>query len=101
MVRCRTTTVAARGCRTRDNGNWNACTGPGLAKACGGIARDGSFSWTGPLRYPFLTERLIEDAEIYLKAHPRPGRPRRLTEAHPDLRLATEASSGPARGHNG
>lgn len=50
--------------------------------------------------YPFLTERLIEDAEIYLKSHPRPGRPRRLSEAHPDLRLTAEASSESPRGHN-
>lgn len=28
--------------------------------------------------WPFLTESLIEDAQVYLKVHPRRGRPRRL-----------------------
>jgi uncharacterized protein (DUF433 family) len=28
--------------------------------------------------WPFLTPQLLEDADIYMKAHPRPGRPRRL-----------------------
>lgn len=36
--------------------------------------------------YPFLTKRLLEDAEIYLRSHPRPGRPRRLGEARSDVR---------------
>lgn len=28
--------------------------------------------------WPFLTPQLLEDAEVYMKAHPRPGRPRRV-----------------------
>lgn len=31
--------------------------------------------------WPFLTAQLLEDAEVYMKAHPRPGRPRKLDEA--------------------
>ena len=31
--------------------------------------------------YPFLTAPLLEDAKVYVKAHPRPGRPLRLPEA--------------------
>ncbi|WP_175887263.1 DUF433 domain-containing protein [Burkholderia contaminans] len=30
--------------------------------------------------WPFLTPQLLEDADVYMKAHPRPGRPRRFDE---------------------
>jgi len=30
--------------------------------------------------YPFLNERLIDDARVYVQAHPRPGRPRRIAD---------------------
>jgi uncharacterized protein (DUF433 family) len=48
--------------------------------------------------YPFLTERLLVDAEIYMKAHPRPGRPRRLDEANAQLRLISRKVVRRARG---
>jgi uncharacterized protein (DUF433 family) len=33
--------------------------------------------------WPFLTAQLLEDADVYMKAHPRPGRPRRLGDVLP------------------
>jgi uncharacterized protein (DUF433 family) len=39
--------------------------------------------------WPFLTPQLLEDADIYMKAHPRPGRPRRLDELPSRHRLAS------------
>ena len=35
--------------------------------------------------YPFLTEAHIQAARVYEEVHPRRGRPRRLSEANPDL----------------
>jgi uncharacterized protein (DUF433 family) len=37
--------------------------------------------------YPFLTRELIEDAAIFAKARPRAGRPRRLDDVNPELKL--------------
>lgn len=44
--------------------------------------------------YPFLTEELLEDGEIYLRTHPRPGRRRRLSEAHPDWERSEVSARG-------
>jgi len=40
--------------------------------------------------YPDLTEREVELAELYSRAHPARGRPRRAEEAWPDARLRFE-----------
>lgn len=37
--------------------------------------------------YPFLTEQLLGDAKVYARAHPKPGRPRRVRDAMPDAEL--------------
>jgi uncharacterized protein (DUF433 family) len=37
--------------------------------------------------YPFLTKEQIEAAEVYLKLHPPRGRPRRLAEVNPKLKV--------------
>jgi uncharacterized protein (DUF433 family) len=50
-------------------------------------ARDGVSLQRLKADYPFLTVWLIEAAEIYARAHPKPGRPRRLPEAVPNLEL--------------
>jgi uncharacterized protein (DUF433 family) len=34
--------------------------------------------------YPFLTEEHVEAARIYAKVHPKRGRPRRLSDTHPE-----------------
>lgn len=39
--------------------------------------------------WPFLTPQLLEDADVYMRAHPRPGRPRRLDEFPSPHRLAS------------
>ena len=39
--------------------------------------------------WPFLTAQLLEDAEVFMKAHPRPGRPRRLDDLSPGHTLAS------------
>ncbi len=49
--------------------------------------------------YPFLTTQLLDDAEVYVKAHPRPGRPRRLDDASSQLRLVSAKVVRRARGH--
>ena len=50
--------------------------------------------------YPFLNERLLEDARVYVKAHPRPGRPRRVADvdrsAVPVSRKVVRRAQGPA-----
>jgi uncharacterized protein (DUF433 family) len=49
--------------------------------------------------WPFLTAQLLEDAEVYMKAHPRPGRPRRLDETAPQSKLASRKVVRAAREH--
>ena len=46
--------------------------------------------------YPFLTEQLLDEAEAYLKHHPPAGRPQRLAETYPDLRLISRTIVRPA-----
>jgi uncharacterized protein (DUF433 family) len=48
--------------------------------------------------YPFLTEQLLEDAQVYVKAHPRPGRPRRLAQVDPRMELVSRKVVRVARG---
>lgn len=40
--------------------------------------------------YPFLTKAQIDAAEAYLKLHPPRGRPRRLAEVNPELRVLSK-----------
>ncbi|WP_175773325.1 DUF433 domain-containing protein [Paraburkholderia phenazinium] len=47
--------------------------------------------------YPFLTERLLDEAEAYLKDHPPTYRPRRVAEIYPDLRLISRTIVRPAK----
>ncbi|WP_179401672.1 DUF433 domain-containing protein [Burkholderia guangdongensis] len=39
--------------------------------------------------WPFLTAELLDHAEVYMKAHPRPGRPRRLDEDASRMKLVS------------
>jgi uncharacterized protein (DUF433 family) len=53
----------------------------------------------GELRaaYPFLTEPLLDEAETYMKHHPRTGRPRRIAEINPQLRPVSRTIVRPAK----
>lgn len=46
--------------------------------------------------YPFLTDAHIDAARVYAKVHPRKGRPRRLSEQHPDWKLKSHRVVRPA-----
>ena len=37
--------------------------------------------------YPFLTDEHIEAARVYTKVHPKRGRPRRMSETHPNWKV--------------
>jgi uncharacterized protein (DUF433 family) len=37
--------------------------------------------------YPFLTDEHIEAARVYTRIHPKRGRPRRMSETHPNLKV--------------
>lgn len=49
--------------------------------------------------WPFVTAQLLDDAKVYMKAHPRPGRPRRLGKMNPQLRQVSRKIVHPAQGH--
>jgi uncharacterized protein (DUF433 family) len=40
--------------------------------------------------YPFLTPRLLDDARMYVATHPEAGRPRRMRDIEPDLKLVSQ-----------
>jgi uncharacterized protein (DUF433 family) len=46
--------------------------------------------------YPFLTAELLEDARVYVATHPRAGRPRRMSDIEPGLKLTSRKVVRPA-----
>jgi uncharacterized protein (DUF433 family) len=46
--------------------------------------------------YPFLTDELVEAARIYARVHPKRGRPRRISETHPDWKVKSRRVARPA-----
>lgn len=50
--------------------------------------------------YPFLTEQLLDEAEIYMTHHPRIGHHRRVAEINPQFQAVSHTIVRPAKRHN-